>query len=69
MSQIKPSTLLFGFLIATLLGFILWYYQRSTTVEDGALDLLDRFAKSQARLRELEARLLESSGGDGAPDK
>ena len=57
MSQIKPSTLLFGFLIATLLGFILWYYQRSTTVEDGALDLLDRYAKSQTRLRELEARL------------
>ena len=51
------STFLIGFLIAALTALIVWYYQKSTTAEDGALGLLDRFADSEARVRELEEAL------------
>jgi hypothetical protein len=53
----RRSTFLIGFLIASLTALIVWYYQKSTSTEDGALDLLDRYAQSQARVSELEARL------------
>jgi hypothetical protein len=51
------SMFLIGFFIAALTALIVWYYQKSTTAEDGALALLDRFADSQARVRELEEAL------------
>ena len=51
------SMFLIGFLIATLTALIVWYYQKSTTAEDGALALLDRYADSEARVRELEEAL------------
>ena len=51
------STFLIGFLIGALIAIIVWYYQKSTTAEDGALDLLNRFAESEARVRELETAL------------
>ncbi len=57
MQPIRRSTFLIGFIIASLTALIVWYYQKSTSTEDGALDLLDRFAESQARVRELEKRL------------
>jgi len=57
MQPVRPSTFLIGFLIATLTALIVWYYQKSTSTEDGALALLDRFADAQARVRELEKRL------------
>lgn len=53
------SMFLIGFLIAALTALIVWYYQKSTTAEDGALALLDRFADSEARVRELEEALTE----------
>lgn len=56
------STFLIGFLIGSLIALIVWYYQKSTTAEDGALDLLNRYANSEARVRELETAL-----GDPAP--
>lgn len=43
-----------GLLIGTLVALLIWYWQKSTSAEDGALDLLDRHAAAQARLRELE---------------
>jgi predicted flap endonuclease-1-like 5' DNA nuclease len=46
-----------GFLIASLVAIIVWYYQKSTSAEDGALDVLDRYARSQARVRNLEHQL------------
>ena len=51
------SMFLIGFLIAALTALIVWYYQKSTTAEDGALALLDRFADSEARVREREEAL------------
>ncbi len=51
------SMFLIGFLIATLTALIVWYYQKSTTAEDGALDLLNRYADAEARVRELEEAL------------
>ena len=59
MQPVRPSTFLIGFLIAALTALIVWYYQKSTSTEDGALDLLDRFADAQARVRELEKRLTQ----------
>ena len=51
------SMFLIGFLIAALSALIVWYYQKSTTAEDGALALLDRYADSEVRVRELEEAL------------
>lgn len=53
--QNRTSNLLFGFLIGTLIFFLIWYWQKATSAEDGALDLLDRHADAQAQLRRLDA--------------
>jgi len=55
-THMRRSTFLMGFVIAGLIALIIWYYQKSTTTEAGALDLLNRYAESRARVRELEAR-------------
>lgn len=60
MGKNKSSTFFTGFVIGTLIVMLVWYWQKSTSAEDGALDLLDRYAESQARLRKLE------SNGDAA---
>ena len=46
-----------GFLIGLLLCIILWYWQKSTAVEDGALDLLDRYAAMEKRVRQMGERV------------
>jgi hypothetical protein len=58
MIKIRPSTFLIGFIIAGLTALFIWYYQKSTSAEDGALDLLDRYAQAQARIGELEKQVL-----------
>lgn len=57
MIQIRRSTFLFGFLFAALTVLMIWYYQKATSTEDGALDLLDRYATARARVQELEEQL------------
>lgn len=52
----KKSTFIIGFGIGILLCLVLWYWQKSTAAEDGALDLLDRLAKSESRLREIQEK-------------
>jgi len=42
-----------GFLIGLLLCVILWYWQKSTAAEDGALDLLERYAAMEKRVRQV----------------
>jgi len=55
MSHLRRSTFIIGFVIASLTALMIWYYQKRASVEEGALDLLDRYAQAQARLGELEA--------------
>ena len=50
----RRSTFLVGFLIASLTALIVWYYQKSTSAEEGALDLLDRYAAALKDKREPE---------------
>ena len=65
----KFPKFLFGLLIGGLLGIIFWYWQKSTSAEDGALSVLDRLAASEARVRELEARLRLAAAERTAPPK
>jgi predicted flap endonuclease-1-like 5' DNA nuclease len=46
-----------GFLIGLLLCIILWYWQKSTAAEDGALDLLERYAAMEKRVRHVGERV------------
>lgn len=65
----KFPKFLVGLLIGGLLGIILWYWQKSTSAEDGALSVLDRLAASEARVRDLEARLrLAATETTAAPE-
>jgi hypothetical protein len=66
MRLFRRSTFLVGFLIAALTALIIWYYQKSTSAEDGALDLLDRYAQAQTRIRELEA---DQAGNPPTPER
>ncbi len=54
----RRSTFIIGFIIASLTALIVWYYQKSTSLEEGALDLLDRYAQAQARLSDLEEHVI-----------
>ena len=51
----KIPKLFLGLFVGGLLGLLFWYYQKSTSAEDGALLLLDRLAAAEARIRQLEA--------------
>jgi len=50
----EPSTFAFGLLFGTLAGLLVWYWYKSTSAEEGALDLLDRMVAADAKLRDLE---------------
>lgn len=45
-----------GLLFGVLVGLIIWYWQKSTSAEEGALVLLDKLAEVEARFRKLPAR-------------
>ncbi len=55
----KIPLMLSGLFLGVLMGLLFWYYQKSTSAEDGAFDLLDRLADSEAQVRRLEAQLRE----------
>jgi polyhydroxyalkanoate synthase len=65
----KIPKFLVGLLIGGLLGIIFWYWQKSTSAEDGALSVLDRLAASEAHVRKLEARLRMATAESTAPSK
>jgi predicted flap endonuclease-1-like 5' DNA nuclease len=44
-------------LIGAAVSLIIWYWQKSTSAEEGALAVLDRLAEAEARVRELERQL------------
>lgn len=53
----EPPTFVFGLIFGTLVGLLLWYWYKSTSAEDGALDLLDRMKAADDTIRHLEERL------------
>ena len=58
MKKLKdPSTFGFGLLFGTLIGLLVWYWYKSTSAEDGALDLLDRMGMADSKIRDLESKL------------
>ncbi|MBW7958047.1 MAG: hypothetical protein LC131_10340 [Anaerolineae bacterium] len=57
MIHVRRSTFVIGFLFAMLTALMIWYYQKATSTEDGALDLLNRYATARAQIRELENQL------------
>lgn len=60
MIHLRRSTLTIALTIISLSVLILWYYQKSTSVEDGALDLLARYAQARVRISELESQIAEN---------
>ncbi len=59
MKQKQSYNFMIGLLFGGLAGLLLWYWQKSTSAEDGALALLDKLAATEKRVRELKAELLE----------
>jgi len=60
----KNSTrFLIGLLFGTMVCVVVWYWQKSTSAEDGALALLDRLAAAEARIRNLRAELAQARAG------
>lgn len=52
----KSPRFLIGLLLGTLLAAAFWYWQKSTSAEDGALEVLDRLAEAEARVAALRAQ-------------
>ncbi len=50
----KRSSFWIGFFLAFAVGVLVWYWQKSTSADEGALDLLDELAKAKAKIRELQ---------------
>ncbi|MFQ5398491.1 MAG: helix-hairpin-helix domain-containing protein [Anaerolineae bacterium] len=60
----KNSThFLIGLLFGAMVCVVVWYWQKSTSAEDGALALLDRVAAAEARIRNLRAELAQARAG------
>jgi hypothetical protein len=53
----QSSKFLVGLLFGVLIGAIIWYWQKSTSAENGALALLDRLAAAESKLRDLRLEL------------
>ncbi len=51
MKKKHSTNFLIGFVIGALICIVVWYWQKSTAADDGALDLLDRLAAAERRLR------------------
>ncbi|MEZ4594983.1 MAG: hypothetical protein R3D55_28155 [Chloroflexota bacterium] len=64
MKQKYTINFMIGLLIGGLAGLLFWYWQKSTSAEDGALTLLDRLAATERRVRDLKSEL--ESGGEPA---
>ncbi len=55
MKQLKnPKTFVLGLVFSLLVTVIAWYWYKSTSAEEGALDLLDRMAQTETRLRQAQ---------------
>lgn len=61
MEKRRSPNFLIGLLIGGLFALLFWYWQKSTSAEDGALDVLERLGEARRRIRELEAELATAS--------
>ncbi len=52
----KPS-FLSGLFIGLVIGLGIWYWQKSTAADDGAIALLDRLKLADDKVRQLRAEL------------
>lgn len=46
-----------GLLIGLMIGLAVWYWQKSTVADDGAIALLDRLKMADDKVRQLRAEL------------
>jgi predicted flap endonuclease-1-like 5' DNA nuclease len=63
MKRRNSSNFIIGLIIGVLVGVIVWYWQKSTSAEDGALALLDRLAAAERKLRELSTDFSRRTDG------
>lgn len=57
MKEKHSFNFMIGLLIGGLVGLLFWYWQKSTSAEDGALTLLDKLAATEKRVRQLKMKL------------
>lgn len=57
MRQKHSFNFLIGLLFGGLVGLLFWYWQKSTSAEDGALALLDKLAATEKRARQVKESL------------
>jgi predicted flap endonuclease-1-like 5' DNA nuclease len=65
MKQKHSFNFVIGLLIGGLVGLLFWYWQKSTSAEDGALALLDKLAATEKRVGQLKTELAQ---GDLVPE-
>ncbi|MCB9420669.1 MAG: hypothetical protein H6667_12750 [Ardenticatenaceae bacterium] len=51
MKDEHSKNFLIGFILGALICVVVWYWQKSTAADEGALDLLDRMAELDRKLR------------------
>ena len=68
MSEKHSSNFLIGFGLGLLLCALAWYWQKSTAADEGALDLLDRMAAMERRLRRSPAETAARAEPAEQPD-
>lgn len=70
MKEKQSHNFLIGLIIGTLIGVAIWYWQKSTSAEDGALDLLDRLANAERKMNQMRAdfgqKVQQQVGGNTA---
>ncbi len=54
MKEKQSTNFLIGFIVGALICVVVWYWQKSTAADEGALDLLDRMAELDRKLRQPE---------------
>ena len=59
MKEKQSFNFMIGLLIGGLVGLLFWYWQKSTSAEDGALALLDKLAATEKRVRQLKNELAQ----------
>ncbi|MEJ2746991.1 MAG: helix-hairpin-helix domain-containing protein [Anaerolineae bacterium] len=52
MKEKQSTNFLIGFILGAFICAVVWYWQKSTAADEGALDLLDRMAELDRELRQ-----------------